>query len=297
MLRPIELCRTWLYLDGADEAALINAATSGADILTQELEDFTPPDLRPAARVLAPDLYATWRAAGAIAAVRVNPLELDGLDDLAGVMKGAPDIVALPKVGEPEHIVNLDTAITRFEREYGIPEGSTRIWPNIELARGLVQTDLIANASQRVIACGLASEDLAADLGAERGPDGTELDYCRRRFLVECVAAGTTAIDCPFTWNDPAGVHADTLWARRLGYKSKSVVKTAHASIINEVMTPSPTDIDRARRIVAAFEKARAAGQARVEVDGSIVEVPIYMSEQRLLQRAEAFAAWSSSRP
>ena len=171
-LRPAHLCRSWLFLEGANEAVLARAPESGADVLIQELEDFTPPDLRPAARALAADLYAAWRAAGGMVAVRINPLEQDGMDDLAAVMRGAPDIVALPKVAEPHHVVRLDEAVTRFERDYRIPEGSTALLPNIEFARGLVQTGIIAKASRRTSACLMASEDMAADLGAERGPDG-----------------------------------------------------------------------------------------------------------------------------
>ena len=187
--RPPKFCRSWLFLEGANETVLRNAPASGADVLIHELEDFTPPDLRPAARKLAVDLYAGWREAGAVAAVRVNPLDLDGMEDLAAVMRGRPDIVALPKVAEPFHVVRLDEAVTRLEREYGIPEGSTALLPNIEFARGLVQLSAIAKASPRVSACLLAAEDLAADLGAERAPDGIELSYCRQRFIVECVAA------------------------------------------------------------------------------------------------------------
>jgi citrate lyase subunit beta/citryl-CoA lyase len=66
--------RSWLFVPGADEAAHEAAAACEADVLIQELEDFTPPELRPAARALARTLYDRWRAAGAIAAVRVNPL-------------------------------------------------------------------------------------------------------------------------------------------------------------------------------------------------------------------------------
>ena len=106
-IRPAQICRSWLFLEGANEDVLQRAATSGADVLIQELEDFTPPALRPAARVLAPDLYRSWREAGTVVAVRVNPLEQDGMDDLAAVMRGAPDIVALPKVAEPHHVVRL----------------------------------------------------------------------------------------------------------------------------------------------------------------------------------------------
>lgn len=291
MHRPIHLCRTWLFVDGADEDALTRAAALGADVLMQELEDFTPPDLRPKARALAPQTYAHWRSSGHLVAVRVNPLAADGMDDLAEVMKGAPDIVALPKVAEPEHVVALDDAVTRFEREYGLAEGSTRLLPNVELARGLVQTGLIATASPRTVACLMASEDMAADLGAEREPDSRELDYCRQRFLVECVAAGTVAVDCPYTWADAEGAERDTRWARRLGYKAKSAVNHDHVAIINTVLTPSSKEVRQAEEIVTAFDAARASGEARVEVNGSIVEVPTYTTAKRLLERAAALDA------
>ena len=287
-VRPARLCRSWLLAEGANEAALGQAAASGADVLIQELEDFTPPPLRARARALAPDLYASWRAAGRIAGVRVNPLDQDGMDDLAAVMRGAPDIVALPKVAEPFHVMRLDEAVTRFEREYGIPQGSTALLPNIEFARGLIQTGLIAKASPRTAACLMASEDMAADLNAERGPDGAELAYCRQRFLVECVAAGVVAVDCPYTFSDVDGVARDTRWARRLGYVAKSLVDLTHARIVNGILSPDDDEVRRARRLVAAFESARAAGQGRVELDGALVELPAYATAKRLLARHEA---------
>jgi citrate lyase subunit beta / citryl-CoA lyase len=286
--RPPRLCRSWLFLEGANQPLLRDAPSSGADVLIQELEDFTPPGLRADARALAADLYRAWREAGAVAAVRVNPLELDGMDDLAAVMRGRPDIVALPKVAEPAQIVRLDEAVARLEREYRIPEGTTALLPNIEFASGLVQLGAIAKASRRVSACLLAAEDLAADLGAERAPDGIELAYCRQRFLVECVAAGVVAVDCPYTWSDVVGVTRDTLWARRLGYVARSLVDPAHAAIINRLLTPDDDEIRRAREMTVAFESARAKGQARVEIDGALVEIPTYSNAKRLLARGEA---------
>lgn len=287
-IRPTQLCRSWLFLEGANEGVLRHAADSGADVLIQELEDFTPPAARPAARQLAPELYAAWREAGAVVAVRVNPLEADGMDDLAAVMRGRPDIVALPKIGEPAQVARLEEAVTRFEREYGIPEGSTALLPNIELARGLVQTAAIAKASRRTVGCLMASEDLAADLGAERGPDGAELAYCRQRFLVDCVAAGVVAVDCPYTFSDAEGVARDTRWARRLGYKAKSLVDPAHAAIVNGILAPDEEELRRARAIVTAFEAARAAGRPRAELDGALIEPPAYANAKRLIARGEA---------
>ncbi|MGA2056368.1 MAG: CoA ester lyase [Bradyrhizobium sp.] len=291
-LRPPHLCRSWLFLEGANEGVLGRAPESGADVLIQELEDFTPPALRPAARALAPDLYASWRSAGAMVAVRVNPLDQDGMDDLAAVMRGAPDIVALPKVAEPHHVTRLDEAVTRFERDYGIPQGSTALLPNIEFARGLVQTVAIAKASRRTTACLIASEDMAADLGAERGSDGLELAYCRQRFLVECVAADVVAVDCPYTFSDTDGLAREARWARRLGYVAKSLVDPAHAGIINGIFSPDEDELSRASRLVAAFDTARAAGQARVELDGALVELPAYHNARRLLARGKALQAF-----
>ncbi len=287
-VRPARFCRSWLFLEGANEAALSGAPESGADVLIQELEDFTPPELRAKARALAADLYPAWRAAGRVVAVRVNPLDQDGMDDLAAVMRGAPDIVALPKVAEPHHVTRLDEAVTRLERAYRIPEGSTALLPNIEFARGLVQTAAIASASRRTVACLMASEDMAADLGAERGQDGIELAYCRQRFLVECVAAGVVAVDCPYTFSDLDGLSRDTRWARRLGYVAKSLVAPDHARIVNGILSPDESEVRRARRLVAAFETARSAGQGRVELEGALVELPAYHTAKRLLARHEA---------
>ncbi|HEX6980767.1 MAG TPA: CoA ester lyase [Alphaproteobacteria bacterium] len=295
--RAVSLRRSYLFLPGADAEALRNGPASGADVLIQELEDFTPPQRLPEARALAPSVLAAWRAAGAVAAVRINPFGRGGEADLAAVMRGRPDVVALPKVAEPAQIAALDRAIAEQEERLGIAPGTTEILPNIELARGLIQTGAIARASPRVKACLVASEDMAADLGAERGRDGMELAYVRARFLVECVAAGVVAVDCPYTFADAEGVEAETRQARRLGYRSKSCVAPAHAGIINRVLTPAPDEVAQARRIIDAFEDARARGLDRVEVDGSLVEVPTYLNAKRLVARAEALAAADGTRP
>lgn len=292
--RPVDLRRTWLFVAGAEAGVLERAPASGADVLIQELEDFTRPEDRPAARALAAaGLYDRWRASGAIAAVRVNPLEDCGSDDLAAVMAGRPDVVMLPKVAGPEAVRRLAEAIAGHERRLGIPAGSTEIVPNVENARGLRDTFSICSADNRVVAVLLAAEDLAADLGCERTLDMAELDHARQRFHVDCVAAGVLAIDLPYTWVDPAGARRHAESARRTGYRAKSAVDPAHVPGVNEVFTPQPAALAAARRIVTAFERARRNGASRVEVDGIEVEVPIYRNAQATIARAEALASWA----
>lgn len=286
--RAPELRRSWLFIGGADEAELAAGPESGADVLIHELEDFTAPERRPFARGLAKKLYAAWRAAGAVAAVRVNPLDGDGRDDLEAVMAGAPDAVLLPKVNGPEDIAALDAAVNELEARYGIEAGSTELVPNVEGARGLRLAYEIATASPRVTGCLIASEDMAADLGVQRQRDGAELRHTRTRFHVDCVAAGVLSIDSPYTWTDEAGLAADTRWARQHGFTAKSTVTPPHAAVINKLLTPSAEEIAEAEEVVAAFETARREGAGRVELRGSLVEVPIYSNAKALLRRAMA---------
>lgn len=285
--RPPECRRSWLFVPGADEQSLLAAPQSEADVLMQELEDFTTPENRPLARQLAPVILAGWRRRGMLSAVRINPLDsADGPADLAAIMKGRPDIVAMPKVDDARQIIALDSAIGRYETQLGIDAGATEILPNIESAKGLVNTISIATASPRVTACLLASEDLATDLGAEREPDALELQYCRQRFLVECRAAGVEAVDYPYTWS--SGLHIlerETMLARRLGYRAKSAVHPAHARVINQALTPTAEAVANARRLIDAFERARQQGLDRIELDGSLVELPTVTNAKRLVVR------------
>ena len=267
--------RTWLFVAGADDGAHAAAARSGADVIILELEDFTPPPLRAKARSLAAKAFALWRKAGAEAAVRVNPLEGDGRDDLKGVLPARPDLVLMSKVASAGHVHALEAATG----------GDFDLVPNVETAAGLMRTHEIVTASRRVVAALVASEDMVADLGTGRSRGGEELAYVRSRFLLECRAAGVEAIDCPYTFSDVKGAAADARYAKRLGYRMKSLVDPAHAKAINAVFTASAAELIKARRIVAAFEKARAAGKDRAKVDGALIEVPIYAAAKRLVEK------------
>jgi citrate lyase subunit beta/citryl-CoA lyase len=174
-----------------------------------------------------------------------------------------------------------------LEAENGIVQGATEIVPNVETAAGLVRTGKIAAASSRVTAVLVAAEDMVADLGAERTRSCDELAYVRSRFLVECVAANVVAVDCPYTFADLDGAEADLRVARRLGYKSKSIVNADQVPLVNRLLTPSDSEVRQARHIVEKFEAARSAGRDRVEVDGLMIEVPNYLSAKRLIQRVD----------
>lgn len=286
-MSPIDHCspllRTWLFGPGADSAEHEAMSASNADVLIQDLEDSTPPALREKARALAAGLFGRWRMTGARVCVRINSLHEDGPRDLACVIREKPDFIAYPKAGTASDIRELDQAITALEVQAGMVPGSVGILPVCETALGVVNVREIAAASPRIRYALLGAEDLAADLMAERSREAVELDHARRRFVLECRAAGIEPIDAPYTFTDAEGAAKEAQYARRLGYRAKSVVRSDHVSAILTALIPSDVQKDRARRTVEAFDAARARGEDRALVDGLWVEVPTYLNAKRLL--------------
>jgi citrate lyase subunit beta / citryl-CoA lyase len=312
--RPPELRRTWLFDPGANRAAHEAMLASGADLLIFDLEDFTPPPRRPEARGLLATLVASCRERRIVSAVRINALEGEGRADLEAALAAGPDVIAYPMAESAAQMRALDAAIGEWESHGrggdarstsgasgargagGAREASGDARPQVEIlpvcetALGVVDVRAIAAASPRIRCALLGAEDLANDLQAERGADAVELDHARRRFVLECRAARIEPVDAPYTFSDVEGAVRETSYARRLGYRCKSLVLPAHAAALNAALTPSAADVARAKATVAAFEAARARGEERALFEGLWVEVPTYRNARRLIDRAGRLA-------
>jgi citrate lyase subunit beta / citryl-CoA lyase len=280
-----DLRRTWLFGPGADPDAHDAMQRSGADALIVDLEDFTPQARRDEARRGLASLLQRWRAARRIAVVRINALDADGPVDLAAAMPARPDVVAYPMAASAAQMHALHAALSNWEDTLGIASGATEILPVCETALGVVDVRAIAGGSPRIRAALLGAEDLAADLCAERQPDGVELDHARRRFVLECRAVAVEPIDAPYTFSDAEGAVREARYACRLGYRCKALVRPEHAQPLNAALTPGDDEARRATAIVEGFEAARARGEDRALVDGLWVEVPTYRNARRLIER------------
>jgi citrate lyase subunit beta/citryl-CoA lyase len=247
------LRRTWLFGPGADRDAHSEMLACGADALIADLEDFTPPARRQAARDLLGAFVTGCRQAGAVAAIRINTLEACGKTDLAAAMAVRPDVVLYPMTEGAAQMQALDAAIAACEAENGIASGSTDVVPVCETALGVVEVRAIVAASPRIRAALLGSEDLVNDLNAERSADAVELDYVRRRFILECRASKVEPIDAPYTYSDIDGARREAAYARRLGYNSKALVWTEQAVPLNAAFTPGDDELRHAGAVVDAF--------------------------------------------
>ncbi len=292
LCRPVSLRRSWMFVPGMDESKQRAAVAAGADVVVADLEEFTLISDRPEARRRIVGLLQECRESAVVGAVRINKLDEDGRVDLAQIMPGKPDVVFLPHVETPAQILALDTEISRLEILHGLALGATEIVPTIESATGLLSLGPILRASSRVNACLLAAEDLAANLGAERGVDGIELQYARSRFLLECVAAGCVGIDCPFTFRASGALEVELAGARRLGFKAKCVVFPEHIAVVNHSFTPSGLDVRQAHQLIAAYEAQSMAGVDNIE---SWIDAPCRNNARRLLTRHSEFLKFNDA--
>ena len=289
--RPAALRRSWMFAPGLPTAQQSAAIAAQPDVLVFDLEEFTAPADRPAARAHLAQLLPQCKAQGFVVAVRINRLDDGGLEDLQGIMPGAPDAVLLPFTESAAHMHALSQALQAQEQRCQLRVGQTEIVPTLETALAIVRMPEILTADARITASLLAVEDLSADLQAMRSPQGTELAYVRSRFLLECRAFNVEPIDCPFNYRDAAAAQQDLQWAWQLGFRSKCVTHAHHVAPVHERLTPQPEACAQAQSVVAQWALQK---QGALPAAVALVDSPMVSSAQRVLSRQAQFAAWNA---
>jgi citrate lyase subunit beta/citryl-CoA lyase len=255
------------------------------DAVFFDLEDGVVPGEKPAARELVAE---TLRRAvpGPLRTVRVNAVGTEWFrKDLEAILVPGLEGVCLPKVESADAVRTAAGALDRFD-----PDGRVCVVAAIESAVGLLKAPEIASAHPRVLALMLGAEDFALDLGlgAKREGEAAELLYARSALVVAAAAGRVISIDGVFPdLEDAEGLAADVLQARRLGFGAKSTFNPRQIGVINERFSPTADELAYARRVASAFEEAVARGDASVAVGGQLVDRPIVLRAQRLLELAD----------
>lgn len=282
--------RSWMFVPGNKERFLAKAAESDVDCVFLDLEDGVLPEWKQEARTMvAAALRTPFRPQRY---VRLNAASTQWyLDDLAAVVPSAPDGVCLPKCDDPADVAALAARLDDLEREASIEVGVTRIVAAVESSTAVLQAAAIALAHPRVVALMFGAEDLALDLGlgTAREAEAAELIFARSMIVYAAAAARVVSIDGVFpNLDDPDGLERDVLQARRLGFTAKSTFNPRQVEVINRIFNPRPDEIVYARKVADAFREAEARGDASVAVGGQLVDRPIVLRAQRLLELVEA---------
>lgn len=278
--------RSRLYLPGAEPKYFINAALYQPDAVILDLEDSVHPAEKDASRLLVRNALRAVDFGNAERMVRINQLPL-GLEDLEEVVPEQPDLILLPKVEHARQVLEVDRKITEIETR----EGCTQpIWimPIIESALGIEHAFAIASASDRVCALTIGLEDYTADLGVARTQSGQESQYARLRLVNAAKAAGVQAIDSVFS--DVADMEGLRKWgeqSRALGFEGMGCIHPLQIQVIHEAYAPTQAEIDKALKIVAAFEDAKGRGLGVVSLGSKMIDPPVVNRALKLVERAK----------
>jgi citrate lyase subunit beta / citryl-CoA lyase len=280
------LRRSRLYLPGSEPKYFINAALHAPDTIILDLEDAVHANEKDAARVLVRNALRAVDFGACERMVRINQLPL-GLADLDEVVPESPDLILIPKTEHAEQVTEVEQRIARVQSRCGLHRD---IWllPILETALGIENAWAIATASPRIVALTIGLEDYTADLGVAKTALGAESLYARTRLVNAARAAGLQANDS--VYGDVGDLEGLAAWARNaraLGFEGMGCVHPRQVAVIHEAFAPTQQEIERALRIVGAYEDAQARGLGVVSLGSKMIDAPVVQRAVKLVQRAE----------
>ncbi len=287
--RPI---RSLLFVPGNREEWMRKALVSGADALVFDLESAIPRSEASRAREVCRRVLDEHSPVQPALLVRVSDARSPEQElDLASVVSAGLHGILLPQVLDAGDVVATDAALTRAERDAGLPVGRTLMMPLIEHASAIRSAFEIARASPRVAYMGGATSkggDLARSLGYRFSAEGHETLFLRSKVLVDVRAAG---IENPISglWgsvDDLAGLRTFAEQSRDLGYEGLMAIHPSQLPVINAVFSPNDEEIREWRSILSAMEQAEAEGRGAIRLDGRLIDAAHVHTARQQLERA-----------
>ncbi len=308
------LHRSELAVPASNLRMLEKAPTAGADIVFLDLEDAVAPDDKVQARKNAIEALQSqdWSQVGV--SVRINGLDTHwayrDIVDIVEAVGNRLDMILIPKVGKPSDIEFVATLLDQIEQAYGYD--TIALTALIETAPGMANVERIAETRlDRMEALSFGVADYAASTRArtvviggvtpeyavltDKADDGSrELHwgdpwhYALSRMVVACRATGLRPIDGPFgDFNDRDGYLMAARRAAALGCEGKWAIHPSQIELANQIFSPMPEEIDRARRILAAMEDAAREGKGAVSLDGRLIDAASIKMAENVVARAD----------
>ncbi len=281
------LRRSRLYLPGNEPKYFINAGLHAPDAIILDLEDSVHAGEKDTARLLVRNALRSVDFLAAERMVRINQLPL-GLADLEAVVPQCPDVILIPKVENAQQVTDVDGRITAICQQQRI-ERPIWLMPILESALGIENAFVIAKASPRNCALTIGLEDYTADLGVTKTGEGAETLYARPRLVNAARAAGIAAIDSVF--GDAGDLEGLKLWGERsraMGFEGMGCIHPLQVRVIHAAFVPSAVEIEKALKIVSAFEQAQRQGLGVVSLGSKMIDAPVVHRALKLVERARS---------
>lgn len=285
-----KLRRTMLFVPGNNPGMIRDAHIYGADSIMIDLEDSVPVNEKDAARLLVYYALKSIDYGDTEVLVRVNALNTPyGRDDYEAIVRAKPHAIRMPKTETAQDVIEADRLISEIEKTEGMEQGTVKIFVAIESAKGVLNAQQIAVASNRVIGIALGAEDFVTDLKTNRSPEGIELLTARSLILFAARAAGIDAIDTVFSnVNDEEGFINEVKLIKQLGFDGKSIINPRQIEAVNRVFTPTREEVIKSIKIIEASNEAAEKGSGVAVLNGKMIDRPVVARAQRVLALANA---------
>jgi len=286
-----------LFVPANSWRMITTAATESGDAVILDLEDACPIAEKETGRIFARDSIPMLKEKGMDVFVRVNSFETGWTEeDIRYVVTEGLDGIMLPKSDSKEDIVRLDQLLGEEERKKGLKSNSISILPLLETPKGISAVSDIISSSQRVIGVSFGAGDYSREIGAGMGVTSLSADefflmasHPRSTIALAARAAGILAIDSPFFGLviDMDGLVKEVRKVKLMGFTGKLLVHPRHVDPVNQVFSPSKEEIDFARRVIKAYEEAKAKGLGATSLGGRMIDYGSYRRALNLILNSE----------
>jgi len=277
--------RSRLYLPGNTPKLMLNAGIHQPDGIILDLEDSVAVDKKTEARLVVRNALRGVNVSGAERMVRINQLP-QGLEDLNYIVPHHVNLILLPKCESADQVKQVDQRISQILADRGL-DYPVFIMPIIESALGVVKAFEIASASDQVAALAIGLEDYTADLGTARTREGKESYYARIQLVKAAKAAGIQAIDSVFSdVADMDGLKDVVLESKSLGFDGMGCIHPRQIRVIHKTFAPTVLEINKAKKIVLAFDDATANGLGVVSLGSKMIDPPVVKRAQKTIDLA-----------
>ena len=275
-----------LYLPGNTPSMMINAGIHKPNGIILDLEDAVAPDKKAEAAYLVRNALRAVNFYGAERMVRINQLPR-GLDDLNFIVSHHVNLILIPKCESAEQIGQVDSEIYNIKKAKNL-DYPIFYMPIIESALGIENAFQIATASENVVAMAIGLEDFTADLGVQRTKEGNESFYARSRIVNACKAAKIQPIDSVFSdIADMEGLAANVKNSKALGFEGMGCIHPRQIAVIHQNFAPEQTEIEKAKKIILAFDEAKTKGLGVVTIGTKMIDAPVVKRAENIIRMAE----------
>lgn len=279
------LRRSRLYLPGNEPKFYPNAGLHNPDGVILDLEDSVAPTEKDAAQLVVRNTLRVTNFYGAERMVRINQLPM-GLDDLKFIVPHNVHVILIPKCESAEQVNDIDAEVQKLKKEHKI-KNDIYYMPIIESALGTIKAFEIASANENVCSLAIGLEDYTADLGVQRTNEGTESVFARSMLINASKAAGVQAIDTVFSdVTDMEALRESVIEAKALGFEGKGCIHPRQIQVVHEAFAPTEKEIERAKKIVLAFDNAVAKGIGVVSLGSKMIDAPVVKRAQHTIELA-----------